>query len=1177
MYLEKLKIFGFKSFAKKAVFDFMPGITGVVGPNGCGKSNVVDAIRWVLGEQKAGTLRSDRMENVIFNGSKNQKPMGMAEVAIVIQNTKYVLPVEYSEVMITRRLFRSGESQYLLNNNPCRLKDINDLLMDTGLTPDAYSVIELSMVESILNGKPEDRRRIFEEAVGITKYKQRRKLTLRKLDATEQDLIRLDDIINEVRSKVNSLHRQVRRARRYQDLAKDLKETELRVATHKYSSIYEELVPLNEKYEEMNRKRESLTSQISFKEAEVEAFQTDLLDLEQQLRGAQTQLNQINNTIHKCEEEILLNRERLKSLVENKTRIGQEIENLKRRIASLKDQGLEIQDQLMKIAEEIEQTQQAYNQERQSLEDIEKNITEKKAHGREVEQKVLDQMQSISEKQRILERLTTQLTHLKTRQLGLSEEKQNLLKQIDEDSQLKKQLQETEQGRQRELDRLIEAQTQLELKSEQLQSQGEQLKDSILKKNNQIESIQQRMAFFKELLESYADYPQGVKYLMVSVGSAQGFETTLADVITVDDKYRKAIESALGERAAYLLVSDAQTAYLGINTLNENQQGIVTFLPIQNLSYMQPNRGLPSEPGIIGWADDLVNCSEQYLPIVKMLLGSYLVVKNLTIAKELASELSGQGIHIVTPSGEIIFSWGGIKGGQKYSESESIIGRQDQLQNLNRQIDELHQELSSLEKKLKDLQVQRMENGHQKDETAQKVRQIQEQLSQFRMQSSQVDYRIYQANNRLDLIDKEQVQLTEEFEKNSEQHQKLEQALRTIAEVHSVMNEQFKGHQKDIDEIEKSWGIQANKVNQLNLRIVELTGNERNLKREYEQVENQIREHENTIKNREQELIKSDEQRVQMEARIDELSELLASDYSTKEESENKVSNLEQKNRSFRENVEQKVKTVTQLRKERESISDAIHQIELKKSELRINADNMYSRILEEYDAELKRESIDKNYNISVDEEQIEILRQKIKNLGPVNLLALKEYEQEKGRLDFLEKQQQDLISAEQNLKETILHINQTAQQKFDTVFQEIRQNFIKVFKQFFSEGDADLIIAQDEDPLDATIEIKANPKGKRMESLTLLSGGEKALTAISLLFGIYLVKPSPICILDEVDAPLDDNNVKRFIKTLKQFANSTQFIIVTHNKLTMKSADCLYGITMEESGISKLVSVKLD
>lgn len=1177
MYLEKLKIFGFKSFAKKAVFDFLPGITGVVGPNGCGKSNVVDAIRWVLGEQKAGTLRSDRMESVIFNGSKNQKPLGMAEVSLVIQNTNNVLPVEYSEVMITRRLFRSGESQYLLNNNACRLKDINDLIMDTGLAPDAYSVIELSMVESILNGRPEDRRRIFEEAVGITKYKQRRKLTLRKLDATEQDLIRLADIINEVSSKVNSLQRQVRRARRYQELAKDLKETEMRAATHKYSKIYEELIPLNEKYEELTQKRESLTSQVSFKEAEVEAFQTDLLELEEQLRDAQAQLNQVNNTIHKREEEILLNRERIKSLTENKTRIQQEIENLKQRIVSQKEQRVEIEQQLSKIEQEIEQAQQTYHQERQSLEDLEKAQAEKKSHGREVEQQLFQQMQSLSEKQRTFDRLNTQLSHLKEREKNLSAEKEKLLKTIDQDNQAKQRLQITAQKQQDDFEQLIETQTQLELESGRLQESIEQIKIQILKTNNQVDAGLQRISFLNELLESYADYPEGIKYLLVNSGKDQGFQTTLSEAISVDEKYRKAIESALGEKSSFLLVSNAETAYLGINTLMENEQGIVTFLPLETLAYLPIDRDLPPGAGIIGWAGDFITSQDQYRQAFKILLNSYLIVENLSAAKQLAPKFSSQGIHLVTLSGEIIFSWGGIKGGKKPSATVSLIGRKDQLQKLNQQVDRLNQELEAAEQRLRNLEAQQTENNRQKAEAAQKVRQLQDQLSKSTMEISQIDYRIHQANERIGLSESEQAKIKDEFESNNRQFQNLENELQTTTADHSKTSEQFKDFQQDIEQADKLRNDQASKVNQLNLSIVELTGNERNFRREYEQSENLISEYETTIKNREAELVKADEQQEQLTARIDELSELLMDDYSTKEQYEANVSELEQKNRSSRDNVDEKTKTVTQLQKERESVSDRIHEIELKKSELRINADNMYRRILEEYDVELKREPIDASYDISVDEQQVEILRQKVKNLGPVNLLALKEYEQEKGRLDFLEKQQEDLVSAEQNLKETISHINQTAQEKFDTIFQEIRQNFITVFKQFFPEGDADLVITPDEDPLEAIIEIKANPKAKKMDSLTLLSGGEKALTAISLLFGIYLVKPSPICILDEVDAPLDDNNIQRFIKAIKQFASSTQFIIVTHNKLTMKSADCLYGITMEESGISKLVSVKLD
>ncbi|MCD4665115.1 MAG: chromosome segregation protein SMC [Bacteroidales bacterium] len=698
MHLEKLKIFGFKSFAKKTTLDLIPGITAIVGPNGCGKSNIVDALRWVLGEQKAGTLRSDRMESVIFNGTKDHKPLGMAEVSLVIQNSDNTLPVEYSEVVITRRLFRSGESQYLLNNNPCRLKDINDLLMDTGLAPDAYSVIELSMVEQILNGKPEDRRRIFEEAVGLTKYKQRRKLTFRKLDATEQDLIRIADIIGEVKSKVNSLHRQVRRAQRYQTLSKNLSEAEIRMGTNKFSQIYEELGPLNEKFEESNRGRESLSSQISFKEAEVESIQADLLQHEDQLRKNQGRLNQIKETIHKREEEILLSRERLKSLAENKARIQTEMEDLASRISVRKEQLVSTQEQKSSTSAEIDKLRQEYETEKQALDKLEQLINESRTESRTAEQKAITLMETISEKQRVGERVNAQLETFNQRSQSLAEDKNNSLSKIEEETQYRKKLQQTYQQQLAELEELIGKQAELELQSERIQQEVDQLKNTILQKNNQIESTQQRIAFLKDLLESYADYPEGVKHMMVNHGSDKGFQGAFADMLTVKNEYRKAIEAALGDSAAYLVVDDSETAYVGVNTLTENQQGIVTFLPIDHLSPTKQQKQLPSESGIIGWADKLINCDNKFLPAANVLLGAYLIVEDLAVAKKVATQFSEQLVHVVTKSGEIVYNWGGIKGGKKETDSESIIGRQDQLENLSAQLDTFHQELTDAEK-----------------------------------------------------------------------------------------------------------------------------------------------------------------------------------------------------------------------------------------------------------------------------------------------------------------------------------------------------------------------------------------------------------------------------------------------------------------------------------------------
>ncbi len=1177
MYLEKLKIFGFKSFAKPATFEFLPGITSIVGPNGCGKSNVVDAIRWVLGEQRAGTLRSDRMENVIFNGSKTQKPMGMAEVSLVIQNTRNVLPISYSEVVITRRLFRSGESQYLLNNTACRLKDITDLLMDTGLAPDAYSVIELSMVESILNGKAEDRRRLFEEAVGITKYKQRRKLTLKKLEATEQDMLRLSDIIGEVRSKVNSLQRQVRRAQRYQELAQRLRELEIQMATQRYSAIYEELIPIGQQFEEFSRQRESLTSQISFKEAETEALQANLLQLEQQHRDLQQQLNQINNTIHQREEQVLLQRERLKSLAENKTRLQAEIEQFKLRIEAQKEHLVQLEQQLANSAATIQATRQLHDEQQKVLAELEQTSATSRSENRELEKKVFERLQALSETQRQLERLNAQLDHLKQREKNLLAEKNDLLPKIEANEKQLRQLQQTETQQQSELEALLEEQSTVELQAEQVAELIQQHKDALAKKGNQADSIQQRIGFMSQLLESYADYPEGVQFLLRQRGEADRFLGTIADVITVDENYRLAIEAALGEVASYLLLQDDSAAYLAITDLVRMQQGVVTFVPLKQLTGTKGRVDLSQQTGIVGWADDLVRCEDRYLAAIRLLLGSYLVVNDLATAKKLLPMLGNSGTNIITVAGEVLYHWGGVKGGRKSAGSVSLIGRQESLKQLRQQYDQLQIEISATEKKLHELEHQRLEKMQQKSDLMQRLKLGQEALSRTRYEVSQLQFRLAQSRERIQAIDKERLQLQQESEGIATPQLQLTERIQQHSADHASLNDLLQKQQQIIEAHDRQRQEQAAKVNALNLKIAEQSGIEQNLSREYQQTRQSITEYEAAIQERAQNLQQIDEQTAQMRSNMEELSDVLADDYTAKETAETKVTELGQQIQSLRGNVDEKTRVITQLRRERETNSENLHQIELKKSELRIQADNLYRRMIEEYDVELQRVAIDPQFNAPAIEQEIDSLRQQIKNLGPVNLLALKEYEQEKERLDFLEKQQSDLIAAEQDLKDTISQLNQTAQDRFDSSFQEIRQNFIKVFKNFFPEGEADLVVIPDEDPLESTIEIKANPKGKKMESLTLLSGGEKALTAISLLFGIYLVKPSPICILDEVDAPLDDNNVKRFLKTIREFAESTQFIIVTHNKLTMKSADCLFGITMEESGVSKIVSVKLE
>ena len=1178
MYLEKLKIFGFKSFAKKTSLSFSNGLIGIVGPNGCGKSNIVDAIRWVLGEQKAGILRSDRMENVIFNGTKDLKPLGMAEVALTIQNTKNILPVEYSEVVITRRLFRSGESQYLLNNSVCRLKDINDLLMDTGMAPDAYSVIELSMVESILSGKPDERRRIFEEASGVTKYKQRRKITFRKLEATGNDLIRVDDIINEVEHKVNSLRRQVKRAQRYQTLTQQLKDIEIKTATHQYSQIYEELVPLTEQLEGKRRNRESSTAQISFKEAETESLKTELIRIEQNLRKFQLELNSTNDLIRKREQEILVSRERLKSLAANKVRLQAETEQLQKKIGEQNKTSEKLTIDLEQINTRIEIEDNNYREEEEALEKFEKQLFYKREEGKQAENEMLGLLNEFSKKRGNLEHLKATLQHLQNRISELETEKTSSVKKIASYKNQLKTLAKEDAEKTTQLEKLTLLQLELTQQLEKFSADIDLAKEEIVNGNSQLDTLQHRIAILSKLLESYADYPEGVKHLMVE---GAGYHGTVADVISVEEKYREAIETALGEAATYLLANDSEQVFVGINSLKEKRKGIVTFLPLKKFSenndkHATINISLPDNE-VVGWADNLIQCEPNYRYLLNTLLGDCLVVPDLSVVERHPEIFSSNSVNVVTLAGEMVAAWGGIKGGKKSHDEAGFIGRKDQLRKFQQQIDQIQLKIQKAKENKQQLEQAQAEKLKQKETAQNGVTILEKELSETKLKISQIQYENDQSEELIRKIEQEVTSLNQKIELTQQDINKLTKELDREKQVRVLQEEDILRFSQEIDALVSEREKMSQKVHQFKLTLVQLNSEAKNIQGEIDRSNNVVSESENSIKSKNNELVENKKLGQELTARVDELSTSLIDDYAQKEKFEKEVASIEEQQFSVKENIEQKEKVLRQLRSERETFSEEIHSRELRIAELKLSADNLFRQIGEDYNWDLKKEPVDESYELGAAKEEIDRLKQRLKSLGPVNLLALKEYETEKERLDFLNKQHDDLIEAKQNLMDTVSHINKTARQKFIEVFKSIRANFSDVFQQFFSDGEADIIYSEDDDPLEANIEIMANPKGKRPTSLTLLSGGEKALTAISLLFAIYLVKPSPFCILDEVDAPLDDNNIQRFSTALRKFSADTQFLVVTHNKLTMKAADCLYGITMENTGVSKIVSVKFD
>lgn len=1180
MYLASLYIHGFKSFAKKTSFKFNDGITCIVGPNGCGKSNIVDAIRWVLGEQKAGLIRSDLMENVIFNGTKSAKPLGMAEASLTVQNTKNVLPIEYSEVVITRRLFRSSESQYLLNNSPCRLKDIQGLFMDTGMGPDAYSIIELSMVETILNGKAEERRRIIEEAAGITKYKLRRRAAFRKLEATEADLTRVNDIISEVEKNVASLQRQVRKAQRYQNHKDTLREKEVQLATYQFSKLKKELEPLLETLNTTQDRRVELSSHLDDKEAEIEKARTELLELERKLSAQQRELNELGAKIQEKEEEILVARERCKALEDAKTRVHRDQAEVNQKLQRNQEQISSSKDALQELFEKIQIAENDFQEKNAEFKSFELKLHEKNEELKAIERQRLQAAEGLTEHKQEEERIRTQLENIEQRMSALHQEMEEnkLLEDVRKEKieNLTEQKQAVEEKIAEHKKRHSEIQSQLTKMSEE----REQTREKILNRRSEAQTLKERIELLRKFIESYEDHPEGVQHILLHGHLNGGCKGTLGDNLTVKSKYRRAVETAMGDASVSLIVEATDQALECIEMLKANEKGSVTFFPLDRFSNGHQNGNNASLPdklqfdGVVDWAYNLVDCSDAYRPLVRSLLEEYLVVENLAVAREQAEHVRDKHINFITLNGEIVSSWGPIRGGENGDSYAGIIGRkalveelQTELKHVFEQLDRDEKEAEDLDRRYQKAQLQETQLAAQIEEQSQELREVEVQLAQLNFES--------QKNSEA------QSKLEKEIGEQKTTRQELETRLQSIAPSLDDMVANKSGYEAELNriteelrEIEGQVEEQRAITQDSRVYLVDLKSEERHLQENISRLNEYEKELRSSLVRMEEELTSATTESSELNEQIEANKSVIQEDFDKHKELQNQVQELEQKYFDDKEELEGKEKSIRGLRTEKDTASDELHNLEMRVSELKSRCQNIRERIKEEYKVEIKQESVPEEFDSEAVADEISEIERKLDSMGPVNLLALKEFEKEKERLDFLLEQRNDLNEAEQNLNETIRVINKTAREQFNDIFMKIQEHFSSVFNSFFPNGQARLQLDAEDDPLESDIVIEADPKGKRYSPLSLLSGGEKTLTAISLLFAIYLVKPSPFCILDEVDAPLDDANIGRFVKAIREFSNNTQFIIVTHNKLTMRAADCLYGVTMEEPGVSKVVSV---
>jgi len=1180
MFLSKLQILGFKSFPQKTELHFDKGITAIVGPNGCGKTNILDGIRWVLGEQRTTLLRSSKMEHVIFNGTKDLKPLGMAEVTLVIENHQRVLPIDYDQITVTRRLFRSGESEYLLNKTPCRLKDITELFLDTGVGIHAYSVIQPEMVEAILSDKAEERRFLFEEAAGITKYKLRKKEAERKLEHTENDLLRLGDILSEVEKQTNSLRRQKGKAERFKKLTEEIKGVEIKLRQNEFQILKEKEKELEQKLKISADQSHKTSSDLDKEEAEVEKLKLKLLEIEKESASLQRRISELSEEGFQIEREISVNRERkanLKNLIDKN---NLELENLEVRLSSVITQKEEKAENLSQLRVEVESRKQACEKEDELVLANDEKLRQMKD---KLQRLTLDWQElndNLNRLRRERENTKTQTEELKQRETIFTQEMQSIEQKINDFSQRLKNLTSGDEDRKKLLEGKIEEAKLLKEKIKQNQSDLTQLSSEEGKIRSLLEGEKARLEMLHHISIHYEGYGEGEKSVLSAKEKLSGIIDTVANLITTKAEYLKAIESALGGSLQFIVCQNEESALDAIQYMKKEEKGRATFLPLDRINAIKMEShsiDLSNYREAIGWASDLVECEQSLKKMADLLLVNVILVKNLDEALKLSSQIQ-PGFHLATLEGEIIKSEGSISGGSP--KEISLLGRELEIQRLEEQVSHFTQRLNQVEndkkgKENKGENLQKTLSGisTETEQFTQEIQQSEIKLKTLEFQKESLEKR----HSELKILVQEIAQKIFELNQSAETH---DQTLREREDKKEKLSSHIEEEKLMIEKTEAFHTEAFKKANQLKIELVSLQGKEEQIKNEEIRLSELISEIKNTQVEKEKESGNSRAEIEKIARTIIEREKELKEIFKKIEEEKLNLNSLAEDQTRWQESLNSKEKNLKASRDVKEKVQDQLHQLKMERVELSSQTKNIKDKIWEEYQMDL--EKLEPSASLGREEmeslkERVNRLKEKLKSIGAVNLLALEEFQSAKKRLDFLQNQVEDLTEARQTLSSTIVKINHTARTLFTQTFEQIKDNFQRVFEQLFEGGETDLRLVESEDPLESPIQISARPYGKRLLNISQLSGGEKALTAIALLFAIYLVKPSPFCILDEVDAPLDDPNTTRFLKLIKHFSSNTQFILITHNKLTMEAADILYGVTMEQPGVSKIVSVRFE
>ena len=1165
MRLKSLEIKGFKSFADKTVVRFDEGITGIIGPNGCGKSNIIDSIRWVIGESKISALRSENLDSLVFNGSKTRNASSMAEVSLTFENTKNLLPTEFSTITVTRRYYKNGESEYRLNDVACRLKDIHNLFMDTGVSTDSYAIIELGMVDDIIKDKDNSRRRMLEQAAGITIYKTRKKEAKNKLDATEQDLSRIEDLLFEINNQLKTLENQAKKAEKYFEIKKDYQATAIELAIASLEGFNISYKELTEQQDTETDKKVHLEAQIALEEAALEQDRVVFIEKERALQSMQQEFN--------GKVEVLRTKQNEKNLA------AQRLNYLNDKESSLQEFLVRAEGQLKTIGDSIEYTklqvvdeEKIYNDFKNRVESSQSELTSKRAqfddqrsvldglrqqYGQiqrsqfDAEKKVAVSDTSIQNVQRSQEQLETEQTN---RGAQIEELTATLATKEADLAERKAYLADLQVQHEKAKAAIFETQAQLEA-----------LRSALADQTRILDAKKNEYDLLKSLVDSMEGYPESVKFLHKNTGWNHE-APILSDILYVQEQYRTAVENVLEPYLNYYVVNDLKEGMQAVHLLDENKKGKANFFLLDQLS------GAKSEtaPANTIAALSVIEIDAKYAALANHLLGNVFIAEN-----EAALALNHTGV-ILEKSGKYVKGKYTLTGGSVGLFEGKKIGRAKNLEKLLEDIQSQEKVVTTLKN-----QIQEQHNS---------VLVFNEQLKENEIRSTEQSINtlineVFANKNRLENLQSAQsnavTKLAEYATKMQDEHAAIADTRVALEALNvSLLETQAKLEAIELayQAAEQAYHLASGEFNEMNLQLTKQQSKIESLQQEVVFKENQLNDLHAQIESNTTQLTEASSAIVESKEQLAQIETALVDLTKNKEEEEQKLNEADQAYYTLRNDLQEKESAVRQQIKSKELVDQIINEIKDKLNNLKLQLSGMKERLSVEFKVELE-EVLDKGRQTEETLEELqqsaEKMKKRLENMGEVNPTAIEAYTEMKKRYDFILEQKNDLVTAKESLMLTIQEVEATANQAFLETYNRARENFQKVFKALFTEEDScDLILVDPDNLAETAVEIVAKPKGKRPSSITQLSGGERTLTATAMLFAIYLIKPAPFCILDEVDAPLDDANVGKFTQMIQKFSDNSQFIIVTHNKQTMSAVDVIYGVTMQEPGVSKLVPV---